>query len=667
MKNSLFGQEHAAVGSVPTKKFAWVEENFFSNYADTSAEQKNYLGTSIAKKNILIFFSVAIAALAIILGRVFYLQILQGEIYRSIAEDNRIREVPIVAQRGVIYDRNGKQLVENIPNFSLVLIPKDLPKPRADRETLLDTIARIAKIDRSEIDILLNKHGVYDTTTNRWRDNTFIYFSILLKDDLDYDTALKIETQSVDLPGVKIDSGDKRHYLIETSSTSSLMSLAHVLGYMGRVNEKEYARLKPQGYLNTDTIGKTGLEDRYEKELRGQYGNRKIEVDAIGKERSVLEIQQPLPGKNLFLSIDSEAQAQLEKDLQDAMDKVGKKHGSAIALNPNTGEIIALVSLPAFDNNDFSGGISVSDYQKYSQNPDHPLFNRAISGTFPSGSIIKPVMAAAALQEKIITESTTVNSTGGFKVGVTMFKDWKIGGHGITDVEKSLAWSINTFYYYIGGGYGNFAGLGIDQIVHYFKQFNLGQKTGIDLPGEVTGLVPDREWKNKNLGQSWFIGDTYNLSIGQGYLLVTPLQAAVWTAAMANGGQVVVPHLVHAFGASDKNSADTFPLIPPPRATGVSTENIDIVKKGMKACVTYGSCQSLQRLPFSTGAKTGTAQWSNNALSHAWFTAFAPYDHPQIVVTALIEEGGEGGVATVPAVRNFLAWWGKKYLFLNRP
>ncbi len=386
----------------------------------------------------------------------------------------------------------------------------------------------------------------------------------------------------------------------------------------------------------------------------------------IGKEQSVLEIQEPTPGKNLVLSIDAEAQAELQKDLQTQLDKIGKKRGSAIAINPQNGEIIALVSLPAFNNNDFSGGIKTDIYKKYIEDSDRPLFNRAIAGTFPSGSTIKPVMAAAALQEKIITEDTTVLSVGGFKVGGVMFKDWKVGGHGITNVEKSLANSINTFYYYIGGGYGNFVGLGVDRIAEYLRKFGLGQKTGIDLPGEAEGLVPDPAWKNSKLGESWYIGDTYNLSIGQGFLLVTPLQVAVWTEAVANGGKIFTPQIVHKIVNPVDKTENVVPASPP-KSVDISEDNINIARKGMLACVQYGSCQSLKLLPFSTGAKTGTAQWNNNSLSHGWFTAFAPYENPQIVVTAMIEEGGEGGIVTMPVARNFLSWWGKKYLPKNAP
>ena len=251
-------------------------------------------------------------------------------------------------------------------------------------------------------------------------------------------------------------------------------------------------------------------------------------------------------------------------------------------------------------------------------------------------------------------------STGGLEIGDRMFRDWKAGGHGTTNVTRGIAWSVNTFFYYVGGGYKNFVGLGVDRIIKYMYLFNLGKKTEIDLTGEATGFVPSKDWKFKTKGEQWYVGDTYNLSIGQGDLLVTPLQVAVWTSAVANGGSVVQPHL--GMHLEEPVTHNKIPLNFKKSNVPVSAANLAIVRLGMKECVDYGSCQIMKTLPFSSGGKTGTAQWNANKDNHAWYTSFAPYDNPQIVVSILVEEGEEGSTAAQPIARDFLLWWGKKYL-----
>jgi len=273
----------------------------------------------------------------------------------------------------------------------------------------------------------------------------------------------------------------------------------------------------------------------------------------------------------------------------------------------------------------------------------------------------RPVIASAALQEGVITAKTTVLSAGGIKVGDRIFKDWLAGGHGTTDVKKALAWSVNTFFYYVGGGYEKFDGLGLGRIIKYLYAFNFGSKTGIDLPGEDTGFVPTAEWKEKTKKERWYIGDTYNLSIGQGDLLVTPLQIAIETAAVANGGKIIQPHLLDKLVDAGKKIAAAYaPAVI--RQNFVSAENLEIVRQGLKECVLSGSCQPLKSLPFTSAGKTGTAQWNNAKENHAWFTAFAPFDNPQIAITILIEEGKEGSTTALPIARDFLEWWGNKYL-----
>jgi penicillin-binding protein 2 len=304
-----------------------------------------------------------------------------------------------------------------------------------------------------------------------------------------------------------------------------------------------------------------------------------------------------------------------------------------------------MVSLPAYDNNAFSGGVSSTVYRALSTDENQPLFNRAIAGIYTSGSTVKIVVSTAALMEKVVTDSTTILSTGGVRLGQWFFPDWKAGGHGTANVRSAIAWSINTFFYLVGGGgQQGITGMGPEALSSWMKKFGLGAKTGIDIPGESAGFVPTPTWKQESRKESWYIGDTYNLSIGQGDLLVTPLQVARYTAAIANGGKLVLPRLVEDAPVQiGEQLAD--PAM------------IQTVQLGMRDAVTYGSARSLSTLPFSSGAKTGTAQWSKTKNTHAWFTSFAPFESPEIVVTVLIDEGGEGSGVAAPVAKRFLQGW----------
>jgi penicillin-binding protein 2 len=635
-------------------RHGWVEDNFhldkqFTRHNPLGGTSK-YLGKSIGLKKIIYFGVILSIGILIIFGKSFYTQIIRGNYFYALAENNRVRIRPIIAERGIIFDRFGQQLVQNIPDFSLSIVPQDLPSEAMKRQEIIRRLSEMSDLSPDYINGLLQKYKNYS------------YDSLVLKENLDYDTSLKIYIESAQMPGVLIEGGNKRFYLYskDDNNSNSTITTAHILGYLGKLNDKELEKKHSEGYLLSDNIGKIGVEKTYEGELRGIYGRKKIEVNAAGQEQNIVAEEPPIPGNNLYLTIDLEAQNILENLIKKFVSTHGPYRISAIAMDPRNGEVLALVSWPTYNNNLFSGGIKQADYDKYLNDPDHPLFNRAIGGNTPSGSIVKPVVAAAALEEKIVDKNTTVLSSGGIQVGKWYFKDWKTGGHGITNVTKALAWSINTFFYYVGGGYKNFKGLGLDKILEYMYKFNLGAKTGIDLPGETTGFLPTEEWKKTTKSEQWYIGDTYNLSIGQGDLLVTPIQASVWTSAIANGGTIVNPHVGKYIEGNDKKIRNL--NFPPLKNNIVSKNTINIVKEGMRECVLSGSCKLLQTLPFTSAGKTGTAQWSSKAPEHAWFTAFAPYENPQIEVTILIEAGGQGSVVSMPIARDFLAWWGKKYL-----
>ncbi|MEK7680596.1 MAG: penicillin-binding protein 2 [Patescibacteria group bacterium] len=630
----------------------WVEESF--NFERSSGKQvkisqtKDYLGKSVDLKKISFFSLIIILGIFIILIKIFYLQILKGEHYRGLAEGNRIRIKPVISERGVIFDKKGNELVQNVPNFSLALVPQDVPKEPKKRDEVIKKVEELSGVSKSQIVELLERYRAYS------------YASIVIKENLDYESALRLYIESSRMPGISIEKGSKRQYSInvEVKSNSSTISLSHILGYLGKLDEKQSLELKNNGYLLADNIGKMGLEKYYEKELRGKYGNKKVEVDAFGHEQTILSENAPVPGQDLKLTLDLEAQRKLESLLEIALKKTGTQKAIGVVIEPNNGAIIALVSLPTFDVNKFSGGISQEDYRKYSEDPNNPLFNRAIAGTYPSGSTIKLVVSVAALEENIVTPGTTVLSTGGLTAGGRLFKDWSLGGHGVTNMVKAIAWSVNTYFYYIGGGYKKFTGLGADKLIEYMKLFGLAKKTGIDLSGEAEGFLPSKEWKKTVKGESWFIGDTYNLSIGQGDLLVTPIQVALWTSAVATG-KIIKPHLVDVI--IDQETKKATKIKYETANLPVSGKNLAVVRAGMKACVEYGSCQQLRGLAFSSAGKTGTAQWSSNKNNHAWFTAFAPFESPRVVITILIEEGGEGSIVAQPVARDFLIWWNKQY------
>ncbi|MBI3290702.1 penicillin-binding protein 2, partial [Candidatus Falkowbacteria bacterium] len=331
-----------------------------------------------------------------------------------------------------------------------------------------------------------------------------------------------------------------RNYL----KTDEAPSLSHILGYVGKIEENQLEDYLNSGYLIDDHVGKAGLEFFYENELKGVNGREQVEVDAIGAAKEVIASERPIPGNNLILTIDSELQAVAEKSLQKALSSYGKRRGAVIIMDPNSGEVLAMVSLPTFDNNIFSRGISREDFSKLINDPDKPLYTRAISGEYPSGSTFKMIVGAAALEEGIINSWTGFSSVGGIRVNQWFFPDWKFGGHGWTTITKALAESVNTFFYTIGGGYEDFVGLGVEKIKAYAVRFGLTQKLGIDLPNEAAGFFPSIAWKEKTKGERWYVGDTYNLSIGQGDILITPLQLALWTSTFANGGTVYKPYVV---------------------------------------------------------------------------------------------------------------------------
>ncbi|MEI6836036.1 MAG: penicillin-binding protein 2 [Candidatus Falkowbacteria bacterium] len=649
----------------------WTEHVFLSDDG-----QKEVVGRTFNFSKI--FYIKAFLGLLFItlISRAAWLQLIKGNYYYSLAEGNRLRVELIEPKRGIIYDRNLVPLVRNTANFVLYLRPIDLPKDDLERDNLIRHVADIL----DEGTVSLSKSAVAPVgenlgglslvadTPSYFKIKTLLdkivigslesYQPLFVVDNIDYDRAMVLSLELNKLPGVFLSNKIRREYIfpvLDDKTGAKVSSLSHLLGYTGKISEAELSRMGSD-YSLIDYVGKSGLEYFWETDLKGLSGRKNIEVDALGRQKKVVNEVPAKDGANLRLAIDSELQKKTEEVVGAYLKKLNLKRASVIIMNPQNGEVLALLSLPAYDNNYFAKGISQDDYQKYLTDPDRPLFNRAISGEFPSGSTFKLVVSSAALQEKVITETTSFISTGGLRLGQWFFPDWKAGGHGVTNVKKALADSVNTFFYYIGGGYQDFIGLGVDRLAKYAKLFGMGVKSGIDLPNEATGFVPTADWKKTTKGESWYIGDTYHFAIGQGDVLVTPLQVANFTAAVANGGKLMEPHLVDAILDSNNNVVrEIAPQVI--RENFIDAANINIVREGLRQTVTSGSARSLQIVPVPVAGKTGTAQWSTKKAPHAWFTGFAPYDNPQVVITVMVEEGKEGSTVAVPIAREILQWY----------
>lgn len=589
-----------------------------------------------------LLFYLCFLAFTALAAKLYYVQILQGEKYRQTADKNRIRTLPMPAARGLIFDRSGARLAYNVPDFTLFLVPADLPKAQADED------AEFGKLGK-----LLNREA-FDLVEPFAHVSRESFQSLELASGLSQEQAIRFTKEANQYPGITIQATEQRTY----AATSSL---AHALGYLGKISEAGAAAAREAGYDLTDRVGKAGIEKFYEQGLRGRSGAKLMEVDSLGREKRLIETKTPVAGNNLYLNLDLGLQTVADEALAAAIKKIKSPGGAVIAINPENGAILAFAVLPGYNNSRLSQGISAADFQTLAADAAKPLFNRAVSGEYPPGSTFKIIVGAGALAEGIINEDFSVLSVGGFNIGKYHFPDWKAGGHGRTDIIKALAESVNTFFYVAGGGYesapGGFTGLGLERMRIYGQRFGLGQPTGIDLPGEASGWLPSAGWKQKKTGERWFLGDTYHLAIGQGDVLATPLQVANFTAAIANGGALYKPRLAHHFVLPDGRPRlvppETInPEVVPPRVT-------KIIRAGLRAAVTEGSARSLSTLPIPLAGKTGTAEYGEKGKPHAWFTGFGPYDNPEIVVTVLVEQGKGGNISATPVAKKIFEYYFK--------
>ncbi|MBI4089896.1 MAG: penicillin-binding protein 2 [Candidatus Kerfeldbacteria bacterium] len=576
--------------------------------------------------------AIMFVGLLVLLLRVAYLQLAHGDDYRTSSEQNRIRLEVVQAPRGIIYDRHRTALLSNQPSFTLYATPADLPRDPSQRTNVADVLA-----------------AAYPQLTSQSIRASLAAASpssiqpIILAEHVPYEDALRLSTVFARIPGISIEAVSTRAYRDN--------SAAHLLGYLGKPTGDELANRNDVTSLSQ--VGRMGIELAYDPTLRGVDGVREVERDHLNKELSVIASRQATPGHNLVLTVDGQLQDVLNQALEQTIRRMHVSGAAAVALDPRNGEILALVSQPSFDPNLFTQGGDESVFRAIFEDQRHPLFFRAVSGSYPSGSSIKPVIAAAALAEGVINERTTIQSVGGIKVGPNFFPDWKAGGHGSVDVRTALSESVNTFFYLIGGGFEEFVGLGVERIVNYLTRFGLGRTLGLDLPGEAAGFLPDRTWRSQPSSPRWYVGDTYNLSIGQGFINVTPLQVAAFTMAVANGGTLYQPHLVRSVLATDGQTLSTVE----PRILNRTVEDRFLVpvRAGMRQAVTSGSAQALGDLPVAVAAKTGTAQFGSEGKTHAWLTAFAPFDRPEIVVTVIVESGGEGHATALPIAERALS------------
>jgi len=592
-----------------------------------------------------LFISIAfvLLLLAILLARFVYLQTMRHDYYQTLAEKNRISVVPITPNRGLILDRNGVVLAHNFSGYTLEITPSKVANLQATINELA-TLVDIAPRDRKRFKKLMAESHDFET--------------LLIRSRLSDEEVARFAAQQYRFPGVEIKARLFREYPYADKT-------AHLLGYIGRINQADVDRLeendRTSNYRGTDYIGKTGLEQFYEDELHGTTGIEQVEVDSAGRAVRILSRSAPVSGNTLVLSIDAKLQEIAEQAF-------GDYRGALVAIDPANGEVLAFVSRPGYDPSLFIDGIDEESWKELNDSPDHPLNNRVLRGQYPSGSTIKPFMALAGLYYNTRSPELSISDPGFYTLPGNRhrYRDWKKEGHGTVNLFKSIVVSCDTYYY------GLAVELGIDNIFNYLSNFGFGKKTGIDLHGEVSGLLPSQEWKQKRYKQKWYTGDTVSVGIGQGYSLVTPLQLAHATATLANGGIGHTPHLVREVrNSSSKKSS--LQENKPGLDVKIAPEHLDLVKRAMVAVTQPGgtAVQAAAGAPYAIAGKTGTAQVigmkqgekydaskiNERYHDHAWFMAFAPAEQPRIAVVVLAENGGHGGSTAAPIARKVFDYY----------
>jgi len=592
--------------------------------------------------------ALVILLFGILIIQLVRLQVINGDEYSRRAEINALREVQIPSARGLILDREGRPLVRNGARYSAAIIPGDLPE--RGQVAVYQQVERVTGVPVAEIKRMVaagvKKRGEFEP--------------VVVKTDLAEDVALTLRELEPVTPGLKLLTQPTREYLAGPL-------LSHVLGYVGALSPEEYQILKDRGYLLQDYSGKTGVELTYESLLRGRPGKKLIEVDALGRELKVISERRPLDGSNLVLTIDLELQKMVKETLQKYTSE--GDNAAAAVMDIHSGDVLAMVSLPDFDNNIFSGPLDEKDLAGLVNSPAKPLVNHTLAERYAPGSTFKTIVGSAALQEGIAATSTTITSRGYITVEnefnpniLYVFKDW--AALGPLDFYGGIAMSSDVYFYYLSGGKSDegFRGLGEARVARYARDFGLGEPTGIDLPGESAGLVPDAQWKETTFGPSdpWTIGDTYNFGIGQGYLSVTPLQLLTAVSVIGNGGRVLTPHVLREVEDNHGNVLERYEQ-GVRRTVSVDPAYLNIVKEAMRQSVTRGVASKAAVRDVSIAGKTGTAEFGpsrpdGSHETHGWFVGFAPYDDPQIAIVVFFQRGG-GGSDAAPAASRILDYY----------
>jgi len=626
--------------------------------------------------------------------RLWDLQIGREEEFRYRADRNRFRLITVDAPRGIIYDRQGRIVARNAPSFTISIVPAVLPDEGVARDVVFDRLAALmgtpGEIERTAVGTGVFKPGVAlpQASIRSSIEESFLqnrgapYTPVPIATNVDRQIAFLVEEEHHNLPGVVVQVDALRRYPYGPL-------LSHVLGYAGRMPAEladYYLNQSSEDYQIADRVGLTGVELVCEKELRGLKGRKHVEVDVFEHEVNVLAEEPSGPGHNVILTIDVDFQQVVETALREGMRDARERstiesealcHSAvAVAMNPQTGEILAMVSLPSYDDNLFSGTISAEDLAQLNSDSRRPLVNHAIGGQYPPGSVFKPFVAAGALQEGIVTANTRFTCEGTLLLPNKYFPDnpelaqtfhcWKEQGHGSLNIVQAIQHSCDIYFYQLAGGYEDFGGLGIEKLGEYVRLFGYGEPTGIDLPGESSGLVAGDRWKRQNYGESWVTGDTYNAAIGQGFILATPLQVLNSTAAIASFGTLYQPQVVYRIEDAEGQTVRSFsPKVA--REIPVDQEYLLLIRQGMRDAVTHGTAWLLDVPEIAVAGKTGTAEYpvvdeagylirgeEGHLPTHAWFTAFAPFDDPEIALVVFVEGGGEGSQVAVPIAGKIL-------------
>lgn len=600
---------------------------------------------NMLKRRVMVAIGVVIIFLLVIIARFWYLQIDQGEHYRTLAETNRVRIRTVPPPRGHIFDKYGRKIVTNRPSFNVSLI-------REDSYDIQDVLKRLAVVLDEDIEELWERI--------RKAEGTPRHFPITLKEDVNWETLAYLENNKYKFSGVRIEVQPVRVYHYGDLA-------ANMIGYIGSINKKQLAADEEGVYEGGDLIGKRGIERLREEDLRGEKGSSSTEVNARGFEQQQLKSVDPLPGRDLTLTIDVELQQAAEQYMA-----ISDKAGAVVAMEVDTGRLLAAASAPSIHLEDFIGGISTKNWNALLENPKHPLLNKVIQGTYPPGSTYKMVTALAGLSEGVITEHTTFYCPGHYYFGNRLYRCWKHSGHGTVDIRRALTESCDVYFYQVGQR------VGVDKLAEYAKKLGLGVRSGVELEHEKQGIVPTKDWKRKRFKDKWHEGETLSVAIGQGFNNMTPLQICIMTAAIANGGKIYKPQLIESVKTPD---GDIIDQLTPELVSELSEREkfyLKLVQEGMFGVVQgkRGTARNVRIEGITIAGKTGTAQVVRLAQykglkekdipykyrDHAWFTCYAPADDPKIAVTVLVEHGLHGGSGAGPIARVMLKQYFEKYL-----